>query len=84
MLRHGQTTRISDPAVHWEEDVIAALPKRLEIKSRKYDTLWGFFLRHFRVGIIGEPISGFNPLTLAPFGEEQEEDTGVEDASRQR
>ncbi|XP_068682981.1 protein phosphatase 1 regulatory subunit 36-like [Montipora foliosa] len=36
-----------------------------------------------KVGIIGEPISGFNPLTLAPFGEEQEEDTGVEDASRQ-
>lgn len=35
-----------------------------------------------KVGIIGEPMSGFNPLTLAPFGEEQEEETGDEDESR--
>ena len=37
-----------------------------------------------RVGIIGEPMSGFNPLTLAPFGEEQEEETGDEAGSRRR
>ena len=42
-----------------------------------------FFHSSHRVGIIGEPISGFNPLTLAPFGEEQEEETGVEDSSRE-
>lgn len=35
-----------------------------------------------KVGIIGEPMSGFNPLTLAPFGEEHEEETGDEAASR--
>ncbi|CAH3153215.1 unnamed protein product [Porites evermanni] len=34
-----------------------------------------------KVGIIGEPMSGFNPLTLAPFGEEHEEETGEEDES---
>ena len=28
----------------------------------------------FRVGIIGEQISGFNPFTLTPFGDEDEED----------
>ena len=37
-----------------------------------------------RVGIIGEPMSGFNPLTLAPFGEEHEEETGDEVESRRR
>ena len=37
-----------------------------------------------RVGIIGEPMSGFNPLTLAPFGEEHEEETGDEAGSRRR
>ena len=26
------------------------------------------------VGIIGEQISGFNPFTLAPFGDEEEEE----------
>ena len=31
-----------------------------------------------RVGIIGEPMSGFNPLTLAPFDEEQETGDGAE------
>lgn len=35
-----------------------------------------------KVGIIGEPMSGFNRLTLAPFGEEHEEETGDEDESR--
>ena len=34
------------------------------------------------MGIIGEPMSGFNPLTLAPFGEEQE--AGEETESRRR
>lgn len=38
----------------------------------------------YRVGIIGEPMSGFNPLTLAPFGEEHEEETGDEDESGRR
>jgi len=28
----------------------------------------------FRVGIIGEPMSSFNPLTLAPFGEEEHDE----------
>jgi len=27
-----------------------------------------------KIGIIGEPISGFNPINLAPFGEDHEED----------
>ncbi|XP_048586607.1 protein phosphatase 1 regulatory subunit 36 isoform X2 [Nematostella vectensis] len=31
----------------------------------------GMHLSH-KVGIIGEPMSGFNPLTLVPFGEEHE------------
>ena len=29
-------------------------------------------------------MSGFNPLTLAPFGEEHEEETGDEAGSRRR
>lgn len=29
-------------------------------------------------------MSGFNPLTLAPFGEEHEEETGDEDESGRR
>ena len=29
-------------------------------------------------------MSDFNPLTLAPFGEEREEETGDEDESRRR
>ncbi|XP_031554611.1 protein phosphatase 1 regulatory subunit 36-like [Actinia tenebrosa] len=29
-----------------------------------------------KVGIIGEAMSGFNPLTLAPFGEEEHDETG--------
>ena len=34
-----------------------------------------------RVGIIGEPMAGFNPLTLVPFGEGHE-DNGDENESR--
>lgn len=34
-----------------------------------------------KVGIIGEPMAGFNPLTLVPFGEGQE-DNGHESESR--
>ena len=43
---------------------------------------WNNLLCPCRVGIIGEPMSGFNPLTLAPFGEEQE--AGEETESRRR
>jgi len=33
-----------------------------------------FIIYHFSVGIIGEMISGFNPFTLAPFGDENEDE----------
>ncbi|XP_029205519.2 protein phosphatase 1 regulatory subunit 36-like [Acropora millepora] len=58
-------------ALPLSEDEIPHEENRLELHMRT------------KVGIIGEPISGFNPLTLAPFGEEQEEETGVEDSSRE-
>ena len=32
------------------------------------------YLFGIRIGIIGEPIGGFNPINLAPFGEDHEED----------
>lgn len=36
---------------------------------------WHVFV--VRVGIIGDPMSGFNPLTLAPFGEEEHDETDI-------
>lgn len=52
-----------------------------QLLPRQLNTFWILFRR---VGIIGEPMSGFNPLTLIPFGEEHEEETGDEDESRRR
>ena len=44
-------------------------------------TTWVVVYFLHRVGIIGEPMAGFNPLTLVPFGEGQEEN-GDENESR--
>eukprot|EP00794_Sanderia_malayensis_P019830 gene19830-21771_t len=43
-----------------------------------------YSIRHRQIGIIGESISGFNPVTLAPFGDEHEEEEEEEGEQENR
>ncbi|RMX40903.1 hypothetical protein pdam_00012038 [Pocillopora damicornis] len=70
----------SQEASPWFLDRTKALPLSENEIPHEEEKL-GLILQP-KVGIIGEPMSGFNPLTLAPFGEEHEEETGDEAGSR--
>lgn len=70
----------SQEASPWFLDRTKALPLSENEIPHEEEKL-GLILQP-KVGIIGEPMSGFNPLTLAPFGEEHEEETGDEAVSR--
>ncbi|CAH1792159.1 unnamed protein product [Owenia fusiformis] len=45
-----------------------------EDESVNMKALPGFSRKNFRIGIIGEPLSQFNAVTLAPLGSENDED----------
>ena len=56
---------------------IALFTVKLQINLQKH--LWNWDIIFPRIGIIGERLSQFNPITLTPLGADTEEEERVDD-----